>query len=56
MKKMIFLLLLSFLFVFTSNAQTNPAANKTTDAPTAKEEKPKRQIFRAKKDIVNNHS
>lgn len=52
MKKTIFLLLLSFLFVFTSNAQTNPTTNKTADTQTAKEEKSKRQIFRANKDQI----
>ncbi|CAN5230376.1 hypothetical protein BH20ACI1_BH20ACI1_00070 [soil metagenome] len=52
MKKLIFVLLLSSLFVFTSNAQTNPTTNKTTDAQTAKEEKPKKQIFRANKDQI----
>ncbi len=52
MKNLIFVLLLSSVFVFTSSAQTNPATDKKTDAPTAKEEKPKRQIFRANKDQV----
>lgn len=52
MKKTVFLLLLSFLFVFTSNAQTNPTTNKTSDTQTAKEEKPKKQIFRASKDQI----
>ena len=52
MKKLIFLILLSFLFVSTSNAQTNPTTNKTTDTQTAKEEKPKKQIFRANKEQV----
>ena len=53
MKKSLFVLLISFLFVFTINAQTNPTPNKTTDAQTTKEEKPKRQIFRANKDQIN---
>ena len=52
MKKILFLLLLSSLFVFTSKAQTNPMTSKTTDAQTTKEEKPKRQIFRAGKDQI----
>ena len=52
MKKSLFVLLISFLFVFTTNAQTNPTTNKTTDAQTTKEEKPKRQIFRANKDQI----
>ncbi len=54
MKKIFFLTLLSLLLTFASNAQTKTTTtpNKTTDAKTANEEKPKRQIFRSTKDQV----
>ncbi len=52
MKKIIFVTLLSILFVAASNAQTNPTTNKSTNTPSTKEEKPKKQIFRANKDQI----
>ncbi len=52
MKKTMFLLLLLSLFAATFNAQTNTTTTKTTEMQTAKEDKPKRQIFRSNKDQV----
>ncbi|MGI8641268.1 MAG: peptidoglycan-binding domain-containing protein [Pyrinomonadaceae bacterium] len=52
MKKIIFVILLSILFVAASNAQTNPTATPTPKTQSAKEGKPKKQIFRANKDQI----
>ena len=50
MKKLFFVMLISTLLSFASYAQTNPSNDKTSNTQTTNEEKPKKQIFRAKKD------
>ncbi len=54
MKKLIFVLAAFFLFGVSINAQTNTATDNQTK--TADAAKPKKQSFRAKKEILNNHS
>lgn len=51
MKKLIFMLLVSFLTVVSINAQTTPTPS-PSNSPTTTETKPKKQIFRANKEQV----
>lgn len=51
MRKYIFTLLVTFLVGVSINAQTTPAPS-SSNAQTATEEKPKKQIFRANKDQI----
>lgn len=52
MKKIFFIVFLSFLLGVSSYAQTSAPAEKKADNQTAKEEAPKRQTFRAAKDQI----
>jgi len=56
MKKLLFILLMTFLLGISVNAQTDSTAAKPSPMPAAQtaDAKPKRQIFRAKKDVSKN--
>jgi hypothetical protein len=54
MRKILLFLTVFLLVGVSINAQTDTAGKTSTAQTTG--EKPKRQIFRSKKDIVNNHS
>ncbi len=56
MKKILLILVASFLFGVPINAQTETAtAAKTSDTQTKSQDKPKKRTFRSKKDIVNKY-